>query len=90
LISRFLMRKQESKSPVTGIAWVSRRDLGAGIAKLLTLDNYSNKTVLLSGDIACTVSEAASLVGRAVNKRIFVEFVSHDEYVTMLGEENSV
>lgn len=69
-----------------GIAWVSRRDLGAGTAKLLTLDDYTNQTVLLSGDKAYTVTETAALVGKVVKKNVRTEIISTDEYVNTLGK----
>ena len=69
-----------------GIAWVSRRDLGAGTAKLLTLDDYTNQTVLLSGDKAYTVTETAALVGKVVKKNVRTEIISVDEYVDIVGK----
>ena len=69
-----------------GIAWVSRPDLGAGTAKLLALDSYSNKTVLLSGDKAFTVEETAALVGQIVKKNVRTDIVSVEEYVDIVGK----
>lgn len=69
-----------------GIAWASRQDLGAGTAKLLTLEDYTNQTLLLSGDKAYTVAETATLVGKVVHKRVSVKYVSFDEYISTLGK----
>lgn len=69
-----------------GIAWVSRPDLGAGTAKLFTLDSYTNKIVLLSGDKAFTVEETAAVVGEIVKKNVRTEIVSVDEYVDIVGK----
>jgi uncharacterized protein YbjT (DUF2867 family) len=69
-----------------GIAWVSRPDLGAGTAKLLTLDDYTNQIVLLSGDKAYSVAETADLVGKIVNKKVITKLVSVDRYVEKLGK----
>ena len=69
-----------------GIAWASRRDLGAGTAKLLTVDDYTNQTVLLSGDKAYTIMETAALVGKVVQKNVETEIVSVDEYVDIVGK----
>jgi len=75
------------KVPVDGkIAWVSRPDLGAGTAKLLTSDDFSNKIVRLSGDKAYSVSETAALLEKVVGKKVRVEIVSFDEYIARLGK----
>ena len=63
------------------IPWVSRSDLGARTAKLMTLDDYVNKAVLLSGDKAYTIAETAPLMGMVVGKKVSVKVVSKDEYI---------
>jgi hypothetical protein len=52
-----------------GIAWVSRSDLGASTAKLLTLDDYTNQIVLLSGNRVYSVAETIDLVGKRVKRK---------------------
>ena len=64
-----------------GIAWVAKADLGAGTAKLLTLDKYAGRTVLLSGNKAYTVAETAALVGNVVNKQVTMRRVSKEKYI---------
>jgi uncharacterized protein YbjT (DUF2867 family) len=83
----FLQEETVIKVPGDGgIAWASRRDLGAGTAKLLTVDDYTNQTVLLSGDKAYTITETAALVGKDVQKNVKTEIVSVDEYVDIVGK----
>jgi len=65
---------------------VFRPDLSAGTAKLLILDSYSNKTVLLSGNKAFTVEETAALVGEVVKKKVRTEIVFVVEYVDIVGK----
>jgi uncharacterized protein YbjT (DUF2867 family) len=68
------------------IAWVARRDLGAGTAKLLTVDDYTNRTILLSGDKAYTVAETAEIVGKVVNKRVTTRIIPRGDYEAKLGK----
>src|ERR1700685_1966408 len=56
------------------IAFVAKRDLRAGTAKFLTLDNYANQTVLLSGG-AYTLAETAEIKGKVVNNRVVAKII---------------
>lgn len=69
-----------------GITWVAKRDLGAGTAKLLTLDEYTNQTVLLSGDRACTLPKTAEIVGKIVNKQVVTKIIPRGDYEAKLGK----
>jgi hypothetical protein len=61
------------------IALVKERELRAGTAKLLTLDNYANQTVLLSGE-AYTLAETAKIMGKVVNNRVFAKIVPRGDW----------
>ena len=68
-----------------GIAWVAKRDLRAGTAKLLTLDDYPNyQTVLPSGG-AYTVAETAEIMWKVVNNRVVTKIVPRGDYVVKVG-----
>ncbi|KAI9762692.1 MAG: hypothetical protein M4579_000310 [Chaenotheca gracillima] len=68
-----------------GIAWVGRDDLGEGTARIMTSDSdeFTNKTLLLSGDRALTLKEVAALIGDIMGwtTPVEVDEVTPEEYI---------
>ena len=75
----------------TGIAWAKIDDLGEATARLAATyitqpdthtiqDEYTNKTVLLSGPRAYSIADTVSILSSVVGKEIKIQGVSVDEY----------
>ena len=63
------------------VAWVSRDDLAAGIARLLHQGGHQAETLSLTGPEALTIRELTEMLGGLTRRPIAVRIVSCEEYV---------
>jgi NAD(P)H dehydrogenase (quinone) len=82
-----MLSDKEFRIPGDGkIAWSSRSDSSAGIAKILTSDGYENATVNLTGDKAYTLAESSAIIGQIFNLNLTTKIVSPGEYISIMKE----
>jgi uncharacterized protein YbjT (DUF2867 family) len=65
------------------VSWVSRDDLGEGIAELLYRGGQEGQALELTGPAALTLAETAATLGRVRNRPIAVRIIPYGEFISL-------